>query len=232
MINSIQRLFGSEECQLITVLRGALAIEDRSRWSKSLARRAKFAIDVANDLTQSESQQVAEVLVERLFREIKNGSNEDKESLVSLHQSLRDVPWGNELNGRYLELTKEYLYSSLEQIEDFKILGNFNDEFPNILHPSELLEIRGQLKELAGDEVGWIRSSYDEDLLLDYIDNLNRASESLQINLSNEISRLQERIDELKIHDEIETSENTKRNSPQEHINDDEVDSLFDLLRD
>ncbi|MBI3663868.1 MAG: restriction endonuclease [Acidobacteria bacterium] len=139
-IRAFAHQFSSPDCRLMPIVNSEGVKIGVHHWDKSFEARIVFAIEVANALKTPDSHAVVDQLLNILRARISSGEGE-KEDLVRLLQTLNSRESSPEIKQAIFAAAKGYLTRDLEELDDFRSVGMFVDNFPAAVAPTELATI-------------------------------------------------------------------------------------------
>lgn len=223
-VNSLRRVIGSRTCRLIDTRIGRGSYY-KSIWNISLEARAVFVASVFVKLKTKE----AKVLLERVLNTVEQRIEKresDREYLFLFLKKLKESSVS--LNSSIIIKAKSLFMSELELLDDFEPLCDFVDLFPDQVSEREKGNIIKDFKEVAASEVYDIQD--DPDHYRDDIYKIESFAKRFDIDMTDRIEELENMARELES-ERVEPDEYEKEYNSNEYCNDNDIESIFDILK-
>jgi hypothetical protein len=161
-------------------------------WPPSHESRARFAIQIANELGASADSFLNGAIqgVQNLWDE----QNADREDLVLLLQDL--TARGLKPDDSTFKAAQHCLTSQLDEIDHFRAIASFATAYPDILSASDIDILKSKFIEFAEEySDGW--DDDDPDWLYQVAGDLQFVAERLEVNVDHFTAPLSDRADEI-----------------------------------
>jgi hypothetical protein len=189
--------------------------------------RARFAVGVANDLNNEAGNQFLNATIESL-RKLWNDGYADSEDLVSLLEALTRRGLGT--GDSAFIAAKNCLSMRFDEIGQFRAFARFASSYPETLSQTELISVKKRFLEFAPDYAeGW--TDEDPDWLRDIASDFEFVGEKLELDVKGFIVSLRDKAEEIESRNPDEEPDEDERDDWEPSSHRDDVDDMFQSLR-
>lgn len=229
-LEAAKRNFESESCRLT---KGEFASKQKE--TILLEERLLFVVDIVETFKSERALIIMNWMVAHLIEELR-ASRGHKSSLIELLICIqtKDIDYGT-LQEELISLVKLFLTKNLTCLKDYEYFLVFRKTFPERISLQDIEQARTQFLDFYNDDINYvIKSCTNLNKLDSYILSLKIVADAFNINIQEQLVKLNNRAGRLydfKVDAEDELFYESLEEDEEIWLEED-VDSLFDILRD
>ena len=231
---AFDRTIESPSMRVTKVYRGNSEDYDLRTAGRSIARRLTFGIELGSAVASEQLQSLVVTRIEEFVTGVEIGASSAGQ-LVALLEAAESTPWiPSGVFGRWLEQTKPCLLDRPDDRDDIKPVVDWMRNHPAVYEEADSDQFFDAVQEFISEEVDrYLYSEDDVDQVECFRSELDSLAAEVDLDVSNELEWLSDRIHELSPAGEEyygEGGEWSRLSEPSKDASVD-LDGMFDSLR-